>query len=152
LDTEKEKLRCQSYLPDGTSGLRLPNFTMSAKIPRTPQRGQSPQLRGRAISAPLKYHPFVILGNNDLEPNWQFSLYRDGEHIEPRDDFWLKECNWVKQRSGPWMNQTFTKTELCDIIFDIVSKFDRTTITKEDIARWIRPEPAPDITRSSFFF
>jgi len=55
---------------------------------------------------------------------WQMAIYKNGDVlVKPQEDEDLVEFSWVHQ-PGPWMNQIFTKEQVCRIVLDISRKFE----------------------------
>jgi len=115
--SERQKFQFRSYLPQGTCGLRLPRFTCTMR----PDKHQKNDPHCAMQS--LAFNSTGDLSMNGIQ-TWQMAIYKNGDVlVKPQEDEDLVEFSWVHQ-PGPWMNQIFTKEQVCRILLDISRKFE----------------------------
>jgi len=180
----KTKVRFTSYLPRGTLGVRLPDFTatlrtqtkcndvtnISSPIPSPDPRKHKLQPSQSLAESPevLRHDPSDYCSpfswsrgssgspstsSNTLSPfsaptpfvspsapwsataprprsltnpsfMWQFSLYLDGNPVDPTEISEFKMFPWAKDQKGSWSSRYFTKEELSRALQDIISVVD----------------------------
>jgi len=134
----------RSYLPDHTvPGLVLPQFNYQknhlsrSSATTTPSVGPALLQRTRTVkSAPELYLPETSL-STDNEPIWQVNIYKYGRYTDPSQDRLLQNFKWTKSKCD-WMNLTFTKKELCNLIADIFNLWEDKYVNEEEVNRWIK--------------
>jgi len=127
-----------SYLPQNTSGVRIPFFA-SQKLPekenqeRTTEKLKNPTV---PINIPfpkrmadfLAQSPVFLQDSSEYNPNivatsnqWQIAVYLEGIPVDPTEVLEFQQFSWARDKSTHWILRTFSSNEMDNILRDINS-------------------------------
>jgi hypothetical protein len=144
----KTSLVYKSYLPF-LSAQPVFNYNPKTTTTSKTETQSSPILgingklqRTRATkSAPALYLPDYSLNRAESsESVWQMNIYKSGQYTDPSDDRLLEKCRWATTpaaKRDDWMNLTFSRKELCNLIADIFNLWEDKCVKEEEVSRWI---------------
>jgi len=153
-----------SYLPQNTSGVRIPFFS-SQLLPEEAREENSEKISKSKPTVPinipfpkrmadfLSLSPVFLQDSSEYNPNiaasnqCQIALYLEGILIDPTEIPEFHHFSWAKDKSIPWVLRSFTRNEIDNILRDInsVSGFS------DEISRYFK-RTAGDTHSRDFLF